>query len=301
MDDWLELEDGRFEVATTIISGLIDAGAQADLFTHLSVAEEPVTPSQVTLLKLVDAWLDRKTDRSNINPSPNAFLLPVWHKLAAYTTASMNSGQDDGRLGSVLVGLILATEGLSNIVLAVQARVDASKRGTTLSPGGDEAMVGEMKSPSTTIVPRIVALLGATHTFLPRVKPTKDAPDEPLPFANIKRDLVRLLAALAFDDVTVGDAVRAAGGVELVLSMCETDDRNPYLREHALLCVRNLMLNNLANQEIVKQLDPVGVVGENGELLPLPEKLKQKMKADKEKAEKAAAAGAEATLAPVDK
>jgi len=278
MDDWIEHEDGRFDVAVMIVNGLIDAGAQAELFAHLAAEDEPVTPSQVTLLKLVDAWLDRG-ERPNPTPSPNAFLLPAWHKLAAYTAASMNSGEDDGRLGAVLVALMLATEGLSAIVLAVQGRIDAAKQGAPLVSGGDEAMVAEMKSPSTSIIPQLVSLLGATHAFLPRVKPAAEAPAEPLPFAGIKRDIVRLLSALCFDDIEVGNAVREAGGVELVLGMCEVDDRNPYLREHALLCVRNLMMGNPANQAIIAEMDPVGIVGENGELLPLPERMKKAKKA----------------------
>jgi ataxin-10 len=275
MDDWLETDDGRFDLATRLIMRLVDRGAQAALFESLSDPDEPITPSQVTLLKLVDASLE-PLDRPNPAPSPNAFLLPAWRGLAAYTTASMNSAKDDGRLGAVLAALILATEGLSTIVLAVQTRVDSAKRGAKHIQGGDEAMVSDMKAPPPTgIVPQLVALLGATHAFLPRVKPTKEAPEEPLPFANIKRDLVRLLAALAYDDSAVGDAVRAAQGVELILGMCDTDDRNPYLREYALLCVRNLMKDNPANQAIIAEMDPVGIVGDNGELLPLPERLKK--------------------------
>ncbi len=48
------------------------------------------------------------------------------------------------------------------------------------------------------------------------------------------------------------------------------------LREHALLTIRNLMLNNPANQAIITQMDPVGVISEEGEVLPLPEKMRKK-------------------------
>jgi ataxin-10 len=47
------------------------------------------------------------------------------------------------------------------------------------------------------------------------------------------------------------------------------------LREHALFTIRNLMRDNLANQAVVKEMDPVGVVSDSGEVLPLPEKLKK--------------------------
>lgn len=36
------------------------------------------------------------------------------------------------------------------------------------------------------------------------------------------------------------------------------------------------MLDNPANQAIVTQMDPLGVVSETGEVLPLPEKMRRK-------------------------
>lgn len=35
------------------------------------------------------------------------------------------------------------------------------------------------------------------------------------------------------------------------------------------------MQNNPANQAVVKEMDPVGVVSETGEVLPLPEKMRR--------------------------
>lgn len=113
------------------------------------------------------------------------------------------------------------------------------------------------------------------------------------PFSNLKRDLVRLLGVLTFNDTRVGDQVREYEGVQLVLSLTEIDEANPcecermiiadysadqcaVLREHALFCIRNLMLNNPANQAIIKEMDPVGVLSETGELLPVPDKMKKK-------------------------
>ena len=47
------------------------------------------------------------------------------------------------------------------------------------------------------------------------------------------------------------------------------------LREHALFVVRNLMMNNPANQAIISEMDPVGAISETGELLPLPERMRR--------------------------
>lgn len=50
----------------------------------------------------------------------------------------------------------------------------------------------------------------------------------------------------------------------------------PDLREHALFTVRNLMQNNPQNQAVIAQMDPVGVLSETGEVLPVPERMKQR-------------------------
>lgn len=47
------------------------------------------------------------------------------------------------------------------------------------------------------------------------------------------------------------------------------------LREHALFAVRNLMLNNPANQAIIREMDPVGVLSDTGELLPVPDRMRR--------------------------
>jgi ataxin-10 len=97
-----------------------------------------------------------------------------------------------------------------------------------------------------------VELLAQLNQFLPRVKPfraepvslsTDSNPDlnastqaqapstlslqESLPFLNIKRDLVRLLSVLTFEDKVVCDQVRKYGGVQVILGLCEVDERNP--------------------------------------------------------------------------
>jgi hypothetical protein len=48
------------------------------------------------------------------------------------------------------------------------------------------------------------------------------------------------------------------------------------LRERALFVVRNLLLNNPANQAIISKMDPVGIISdETGEILPLPDKMRK--------------------------
>ena len=74
-------------------------------------------------------------------------------------------------------------------------------------------------------------MLRRLNLFLPRVKPSasssRSASAETAPLSSIKRDLVRLLGILTFEDVAVGDLVRERGGVQLILSMTEVDESIP--------------------------------------------------------------------------
>jgi len=55
----------------------------------------------------------------------------------------------------------------------------------------------------------------------------------------------------------------------MVLNHCNIDDANPYLREHAILALRNLLAGNPENQALIAELTPIGaaqnpVLGEIG-------------------------------------
>ncbi|KAI0741534.1 spinocerebellar ataxia type 10 protein domain-containing protein [Daedaleopsis nitida] len=77
-------------------------------------------------------------------------------------------------------------------------------------------------------------------------------------FAHVKRDLVRLLGILAAHDRAVQDRVRGSDGIPVVMNLCVVDDYNPYLREHAIFALRNLLHGNLENQAVVDAVKPVG-------------------------------------------
>ena len=42
----------------------------------------------------------------------------------------------------------------------------------------------------------------------------------------------------------------------MVLACCNFDSNNPYIREHAIMCLRFLLEGNRENQEIVRVLEP---------------------------------------------
>ncbi|GBB96696.1 hypothetical protein RclHR1_02810014 [Rhizophagus clarus] len=79
-------------------------------------------------------------------------------------------------------------------------------------------------------------------------------------FKFIKRDIVRIIGNMAYENKIVQDEVRELGGIPLILNQCNIDDNNPYIREYAIFALRNLLINNPENQELVEQLTPIETV-----------------------------------------
>ncbi|KAJ1976400.1 Ataxin-10, partial [Dimargaris verticillata] len=75
-------------------------------------------------------------------------------------------------------------------------------------------------------------------------------------FAFIKRNLVSIIGNLGHRNKTLQDLARERGGVELILGHCNIDDNNPYIKEHAVLAIRNLLEGNTENQALVQTLEP---------------------------------------------
>lgn len=73
---------------------------------------------------------------------------------------------------------------------------------------------------------------------------------------NLKKLVVLVLSSLVWRSATVQDQIRQYGGVEMILACCTLDGHNPYIREHAIMCLRFLLEDNEKNIEIVRQLAP---------------------------------------------
>jgi len=73
---------------------------------------------------------------------------------------------------------------------------------------------------------------------------------------GLKRDLVRVLANMCYEDRASQDEVREAGAIPLILACTNVDESNPFSKEWAILAVRNLCDNNLENQALIAKLQP---------------------------------------------
>ncbi|KAI8907547.1 spinocerebellar ataxia type 10 protein domain-containing protein [Powellomyces hirtus] len=87
------------------------------------------------------------------------------------------------------------------------------------------------------------------------------------PFFMLKTDTIRIIANLSYEATEVQDAFRNIGGVHAVLNHCAIDDDNPYIKEHSILALHNLLDSNPQNQDLVAQLRPQGIDRETNAML----------------------------------
>ena len=75
---------------------------------------------------------------------------------------------------------------------------------------------------------------------------------------NLKKLVILVLSSLVWKSRTVQDQIRQYGGVEMVVACCTYDGNNPYIREHAVMCLRFLLEGNEENKELVRRLEMSG-------------------------------------------
>ena len=136
------------------------------------------------------------------------------------------------------------------------AKAEASAEGTKADRNSTPAPVaverpydpvaGESAAPPTDVA---VSAPGSPSQGLDNQDPSE------FEWRNLKKLVVLVLSSLVWKSVTVQNQIRQYGGVEMVLSCCNFDANNPYIREHAIMCLRFLLECNKENQEIVEQLE----------------------------------------------
>ncbi|KAF2485671.1 hypothetical protein BDY17DRAFT_109874 [Neohortaea acidophila] len=90
----------------------------------------------------------------------------------------------------------------------------------------------------------------------PIVPTTVHDQDEPSDFEwrNLKKLTVLVLSSLIWKNKQVQDQVRQCGGLEALVSCCKPDEHNPYIREHAIMCLRFAVEGNDQNIEVIRNM-----------------------------------------------
>lgn len=136
------------------------------------------------------------------------------------------------------------------------AVAEAAERGNLQSQSSTQPVAVERPydMPAPSDPPAASAPASAPYSVPP--SPPLDA-QEPSDFEwrNLKKLVVLVLSSLVWKSTTVQNQIRQYGGVEMILQCCHFDSNNPYIREHAIMCLRFLLEGNRENQMIVGELE----------------------------------------------
>ncbi|CAE6443909.1 unnamed protein product [Rhizoctonia solani] len=283
-EDGDEEMDDSFQLIFNIFVKLFEDGGLAPLYQGLHSSDETISPHQITLLKLLDGYIDVKPRASELSPSLSDFLCNNLSALLQNTKSwtSMDADSEtefapNENLPLASAATVLVSQMLSNLLMAEQTAWEISI--DKENPG--RPILGTLRSTSSTFVELIIDVLRRLDQLLPRIqfgkaKPIVTETNAPpgdkasLPASRFqfqKRDLVRLLGILIHDEPSIQTRVREAGGVQLILGLCAIDESNPFIREHALFTLRNLLYKSPENQRIVQEMEPMGRIDENGILV----------------------------------
>ncbi|KAF9499413.1 hypothetical protein BDN71DRAFT_179860 [Pleurotus eryngii] len=241
----------------------------------------------------IKRFLGEEVQRDGSNPSTIA------------QSPSENTGEAppielDVMLPKVCEALVLITQCISTITLESEERelspieeqekaASSSNLRSARSFATFREYFNETRYADNGLVETLIETLRLLDKFLPRInfgRPVSGNESSPSPtaaanaassgthqaqgFSYLKRDLVRLLGILCHSTRSVQDRVRKCGGIEVVMNLCVIDERNPYLREHAIFTLHNILENNPENQKLVDGIKPMGTWGEDGVLQDVP-------------------------------
>ncbi|RDK37829.1 hypothetical protein M752DRAFT_321587 [Aspergillus phoenicis ATCC 13157] len=96
--------------------------------------------------------------------------------------------------------------------------------------------------------------------------PITEDPSE-FEWRNLKKLVVLVLSSLVWKCPEVQDQIRRYGGVETILSCTNFDAHNPYIKEHAVMCLKFLLEGNRENQKMVEELEAREVVKDDAGML----------------------------------
>ncbi|KAF9078191.1 spinocerebellar ataxia type 10 protein domain-containing protein [Rhodocollybia butyracea] len=209
--------------------------------------------------------------RSNRDDGPSDFAPDI-----ASSPLESNIPVEFVSLHKVCEALVLVTQCIVKLVLDAQNNHGSSNSGSTSSKNELDVVTffHQVHVEGISLTECIVGLLRLLHRFLPRINFGKSssgrAVEQGTPaqrsisaldtpgFNFLKRDLVRLLGILCYEDQAVQDRLRKCGGIEVVMNLCVVDERNPNLREDAIFALHSLLKDNAANQAVVEELKPMG-------------------------------------------
>ncbi|KAI9318191.1 spinocerebellar ataxia type 10 protein domain-containing protein [Dichotomocladium elegans] len=233
----------NFELGYSILGQLIDCAHFGDLYTSMGAvgaSDGEMNARRVILLKVLDSKVhNEKEDRDiprYIKEAERNLLSGLVRDLSKQAIQAIEQATRED--GTIMMDNVTDVYTALDLVLQLTSTLVTRE---ILGPFR-ECMV------ELDVMGAVIELLRCCETM------------EKPGFHYLKRDIVRLMGALCYNDRRMQDRVREAGGIPLILAQCKIDDANPYIREHAVLAIRNLLDDNRENQALISEMEPIQAV-----------------------------------------
>ncbi|KAF8557778.1 hypothetical protein OG21DRAFT_1536824 [Imleria badia] len=262
-----------FDYGYHLFSHLFDGGFAPQMYANLKITDEIIAPHQTTLLKLLDSYL-----HSSYSPTALVGMCPMltacFFELCTFSAQAVRKSIGTGSIDNMATPSDLSGHGAFDLLLpkACEALVLVTQCLVSAMLEFEESyIIGNASKDELALLIRGAVspneLLRLLDVFLPRINFGKPVPSpdashripgttDSTGFSYVKRDLVRLLGVLCHKNKRIQDSIRNCEGITVIMSMCVVDERNPYLREHAIFTLRNLLKDNEENQNVVNSIQP---------------------------------------------
>lgn len=119
---------------------------------------------------------------------------------------------------------------------------------------------------SNGLVLKIVEILKLAERYLPKKNKLQNLSElddtgrsseerDPYEFPLIKSPIVHILSVCVQGNESIQNEIRELHALEIILANCSIDINNPFVNQRAILCLRYLLANNIANQDFIAKLE----------------------------------------------
>ncbi|KAI9245227.1 spinocerebellar ataxia type 10 protein domain-containing protein [Phascolomyces articulosus] len=236
-------QNKNFELGYSIISQLIDQGHFTTMYQNIENASNKMNGKLTMLIKVMDSKIHAYKQGEFpgfLGPESLDMISKLVHQLcqrAIFVMEQVIEGQ--------VPPTALEMDDISEIYTALVLILQTSSTLLTLNDQGHAEFKEMLINQDSLDI--VTDLLKRCETMDQKKQPG---------FNYLKRDSVRLLGALCYEDRRMQDKIRVIGGIPIILAQCKIEDANPYLREYAIFALRNILQNNPENQAIIEELKP---------------------------------------------
>jgi len=257
----LDENSESFDIIVKISERVIDSGNLLYLSSQLteSNSEAVTNKSMKNWLKILDGKIFRALSDQEIavfvnfpwlNDQAISFLVSLFQKLnmTKLMQRHMSANGEEEETETTLLLLHIFAE-----LTKYNDQIENQKNGF------HKYMVENLLNSG--LIKLIIDLLMASRELKPltlKLNEKVDDSDIRNALFGFKALMVKILGNLSFRNRKVQDEIRILEGIPLILDHTNHDDTNPYVREWAVMAIRNICEDNLENQKVIQGLKVQG-------------------------------------------